>query len=202
MTMFYNVRQSVNQFLERSGKEIELSKEGKEKKVQIQNIEEYAIGFIKTNQNDDYIITRCNELNNNDITATEKDNIKYILGDRFKGYNSNLGNPLSYYFRYLYNLINFVMDYWQEDLGQIHKYLNFVQAQMSDAELCLLFYNCISRDAKDSKYNYTFFSKINDLNFLQNISQEWLISKSNHVIYDKTKFRFLDRSALDKKLTV
>ena len=70
---------------------------------------------------------------------------------------------LSHYFRFTYNVISFV-DTHENILPEKKKqYVNFIQAQMSDSELQLLYYNGIGKHGKK------FYDLIEKYNFLQNI---------------------------------
>ncbi|MCM1140487.1 MAG: putative phage abortive infection protein [Muribaculum sp.] len=187
MTMLYNVRKSVNQDIERNS-------------FPETDIESYAKAFIDECKANTELISQCKQLDKTDLSATEIENIGAELGNCYLKFSKERMNPLSYYFRYTYNLINYVADYWKEEPLQTEKYLKFIQAQMSDAEMCLIFYNCLSTLSKDSKFKKSFLHSIDTKNFLQNIDERWLITRSNHKLYPHTYFRFLNRDELDNKL--
>ena len=56
-------------------------------------------------------------------------------------------SELGHYYRYLYNIVRFIKDEGQES----GPYIRLIRAQLSDQELLLLFYNCIS----DNGGNFT-----------------------------------------------
>lgn len=186
MTMLYNVRKSTNKDLNNSD-------------YSEKDIESYAKAFIEQSKEDDNIASLCKRLDESDITETEKENIGAEFGNKFSDFSKQRMNPLAYYFRYVFNLINYVTDYWRADETRADKYLKFIQAQMSDAEMSLIFYNCLSALSKDSNFQKTFFHSIDTHNFLQNIDERWLIARSNHKLYPHTRFRFLSRDEFKKK---
>lgn len=71
---------------------------------------------------------------------------------------------LAHYYRFTYNVLNFV--HMHPDISRAKKvqYIKFVQSQMSDSELQLLFYNGIGKHG--SKY----YAIIEKYNFLENIT--------------------------------
>ncbi|MFA6020154.1 MAG: putative phage abortive infection protein [Rhodospirillales bacterium] len=59
----------------------------------------------------------------------------------------NTSHELGHYYRYLYNLIKFVDAYE----GDKRFYMKIIRAQLSNHELALLFYNCLSEHGEDMK---------------------------------------------------
>lgn len=51
---------------------------------------------------------------------------------------------LGHYFRYLYNFLKFI----DEKEGDSEKYIKILRSQLSDQELLILFYNCLSRNGE------------------------------------------------------
>ncbi len=76
---------------------------------------------------------------------------------------------LGHYFRYLYNLVRLVKD----EGFQAGPYLRLVRAQLSDQELLLLFYNCIS----DNGGNFT--PLVEEFNLLNNMPRIRLLDKKH-----------------------
>jgi hypothetical protein len=62
----------------------------------------------------------------------------------YDAFSANYQNQLGHYFRLLYNIIKFV-DRSDGEFEQKKFYSNLVRAQLSDSELRLLFYNCLSK---------------------------------------------------------
>ncbi len=88
----------------------------------------------------DYGITRDQHHKNLELTKEEKAKESYLII-----YNSYL-NELGHYFRHLYNILIFIQDFsknYKEErkVELMKKYSKLVQAQLSDSELSVLFYN-------------------------------------------------------------
>ena len=106
---------------------------------------------------------------------------------------------ISFYFRFIYNAVMFVVTEYQgakngEDT--IQKYLNILQSQMPDEELALLFYSSFSEFAKDSDGKLSFREILDQYNFFQNIGKGVLLDESHYKFYPKTRFKFLNRDEL------
>lgn len=106
---------------------------------------------------------------------------------------------ISFYFRFIYNAVMFVVtEYKGEKNGEetIKKYLNILQSQMPDEELALLFYSSFSEFAKDSDGKLSFREILDQYNFFQNIGKGVLLDESHYKFYPKTRFKFLNRDEL------
>jgi len=55
-------------------------------------------------------------------------------------------NYFSHYFRYLYTIFKFIKE---SEINDKKFYSNIVRSQLSDAELVILFYNCVSPYGRD-----------------------------------------------------
>jgi len=108
---------------------------------------------------------------------------------------------ISFYFRFIYNAVMFVVnEYKEEKFGEetIKRYLNILQSQMPDEELALLFYSSFSKYAKDSGGELNFKDVLDQFNFFQNIGKGVLLDESHYKFYPKTKFKFLNLDELRK----
>ncbi|MBI5219181.1 MAG: putative phage abortive infection protein [Bacteroidia bacterium] len=112
----------------------------------------------------------------NDKLSVIKESYQFF----FNKHNSEIGH----YFRHLYHIIKYVKEAEGSD-KRTHeikhtfycKYANFIQAQMSSAELFLLFYNCICfRKMKESVEYY---------DLLENLPFEDLIEEDHRAFYVK-----------------
>ena len=76
--------------------------------------------------------------------ATEEGRLEY-LHHSYMTFYSNNAVYISHYFRSLYNLFKFI-DYKSKlgDIDDVEFYSNLIRAQISDYELIILFYNCLS----------------------------------------------------------
>lgn len=191
LSMFYNVRNETDGTIKTNINSKVIPSDWKWEK----NIEGVARYVLNKYRNDGELQTESEKLSKDICSSTHALNqLRSVYGKKFSSYILDLGNPMSYYFRYLSNLVDYVVEYWKDDETKITKYLSFIQAQMSDAELCLMFYNCLSGLSKDSNYTHHLFDHLNHYNFLQNLPEEWLDNRNNHYFYDSISFRFLSRT--------
>ncbi len=133
-----------------------------------------------------------NQLAKDNILETQYKTAIFDLGELYDQYIKHQGCNAGFYFRYVHNLVSFVLNHWQEDNKDIHMYLNFIQAQMSDEELALVFYDSISNKGQDKNHKYTFKQNLDDHSFLENISESTLVNRNHYKIFPKTVFRFLN----------
>lgn len=192
MSMFYNVRQQANK---------DIGDRDTRNMKKIKNIEDLCRQFLYSSKDNPILLKETEKLKRNELSEMEQENLAYMYGEAFFEFMMDSGFSLSYYFRYISNLIDYVIDTWQGNEIMIERYLDFIQAQMSDAELSLLFYNCLSILSKDHNSHYSLFNKLNQYNFLENLNDRWLIDRSNHMFYDCTLFKFLNNNELKAKKT-
>ena len=95
-------------------------------------------------------------------------------------YKSRQGE-LGHYFRTLYNIIKFIK---QSDVKNKSFYTNLVRAQLSNQELIILYFNCLSEYGSEK-----FKPLIEEFSLLKNMPIEQLIDKENHYfLYKKIAF--------------
>lgn len=190
LSMFYQVRETVN-------KDISICTNG-----QMKSIKEFYDGF-----KDKYLQQNNSEgsreiaeyLNKKNINTVELEKINEYLRNLYESYIQEKMCSIGYYYRYVFNMINFVIDQWKGSEEDISKYLNFIQAQMSNEELALIFYDVISHYGLDKNYTYKFKDKIDEYGFLENIAPRVLLDRSHHIVFSKTKFKFLNRDEKNRK---
>lgn len=102
----------------------------------------------------------------------------------FLMFNSNLGH----FFRYLYNTIKYVIKE-RKSYNDCEDYINLIQSQLSNFQLTVLFYSCLSKVSYDSKGKPSVKALLDELNFFQNIPQSLLISPHHQLFYPKTDFK-------------
>jgi len=91
---------------------------------------------------------------------------------------------LGHYFRLLFNIFKYIIETLEEE-EEKQKYINLIQAQMSNDELGILFYNALSKYAKDKKGNHTFKKWLELYNFFENIDKNSLIDENDKKFYEK-----------------
>jgi hypothetical protein len=112
----------------------------------------------------------------------------------FQRYRDKLGH----YFRFLYNIFKYTIEENKKKKNAI-RYLNIIQAQMSNDELGLLFYNALSKYGETGKGEKRFYNWLNDYDFLENIDENALIDKE-HYKYYRTNFKFLADKEKNNKI--
>lgn len=76
-------------------------------------------------------------------------------------------------------------------------YLNLLQAQLSDEELALIFYDAISKYGENKEGDQTFRQMLDETHFLENIKSDVLLDRNHCFFYPKTTFKYMSRD--DKK---
>lgn len=138
-------------------------------------------------------------LSQDTLQSAEVLRAKQYYGDYFEKYVTDAGCNVGYFYRYIYNIVNFV--YSQTAFKEEHdkeKYLNLLQAQLSDEELALLFYDAISRYGENKEGKQYFREILDDTHFLENIKPQVLLSRRHCFFYPKTIFKFMSRDDIRK----
>lgn len=98
----------------------------------------------------------------------------------YKGKESELGH----YFRHLYHIVKYVHE---SNISNKKKYIDIIQAQMSDDELYVTLYNCIAEYGRQK-----FLPLLDTYSFFENVSGRGEIFKIHcKQFYPKTKFKLL-----------
>lgn len=138
----------------------------------------------------DQLLSKASE--NKIFSPTELEMIQEEIDDLYQKHYSIYQNQLGHYFRYIYNIIKFTIDNRLKEKDE-RKYIDLLQAQLSNDELALIFYNALSRNGLNSSKKPQFKEWLEDYQFLENLNDESLIDRRHHVLYQKTKFKFLNR---------
>jgi len=105
----------------------------------------------------------------------------------FEKNHENLGH----YFRYTYNIFKFI-EKNNKSKKRKNYYVGLLQAQLSNDELSLLFYNTLSKFGKYNKGKGKLFNWFETYNFLENIDDNSLMTKHHFRFYPKTNFKFVE----------
>ncbi|TSK08797.1 MAG: hypothetical protein FPO08_05710 [Geobacter sp.] len=103
---------------------------------------------------------------------------------------------LGHYFRYLYNIIKFIRKSFKDKPQTANEYINLIQAQMSNDELGLLFYNAVSKHGRNLTGEDVFRSWLDEYDFFENIDPRCIFDEAFLVFYPKTHFKFKVRESL------
>lgn len=90
-------------------------------------------------------------------------------------------SEIGHYFRYLYNMIKFVDN---SNISDKRFYTNIIRAQLSNDEMALLFYNCIS-----SKGKMKFKPYVIEYSLLKNMPFSLLFDQGHKELYPDTTFK-------------
>ena len=197
---FFNLLSMLYQVRENANNEISVCTDEK-----MQSLKEYYDGFKNYffDQKETLEYKEIAEyLQQKEINTVEFEKTNDYLGGLYEKYIKEKRCNIGYYYRYIFNMINFVIGQWKETAYEkeyIHKYLNFIQAQMSNEELALIFYDVISHNGLDKNYTHQFKDKIDEYGFLENIDSETLLDRKHHILFPVTKFRFLNRDEKNEK---
>jgi len=100
---------------------------------------------------------------------------KELINESYLDYYEVHQSDLGHYFRNLYHIFKFIKNAEIEDKK---RYTSLVRAQLSNEELFLLFYNCISDLGKDK-----FMPIIEEFQLLKSLNTSTLIKKDEHLNY-------------------
>ena len=109
----------------------------------------------------------------------KEDGIKNILNKRIDFYSQIKETTLfDHYFRHLYRIFKYIKESDLIAEEEKYEYSCIVRSQLSDYELVMLFYNCISVNGKDK-----FKPLIEEYAIFNNIRTELLIDSSDKTYY-------------------
>lgn len=130
-----------------------------------------------------------------EILTTDFHSLENHISEVYKVFYNEHQAELGHYFRYLYNIIKFVIESEIEEDKKC-KYLNLVQAQLSNQELGLIFYNVNSDLGKNSSGVKQFRVWLDEYNLLENMDPSSFQNRFHHILFRKTLFKFhsLDES--------
>lgn len=126
------------------------------------------------------------------LNSVEKEIIETEVVGVYEKFYKNHHACLGHYFRYIYHIIEFTIRE-REIYGDAKLYLSIIQSQLSDNELSLLLYNCLSKYAKKKDtLEPRFYNIMDSYGILENVDSDSLLSRNHHVLYPHTNFKFLN----------
>lgn len=133
-------------------------------------------------------VTNLIDRNGWDWPKSESKIIIEYYDEVYRRHSSNLGH----YFRYLYNIFKFVIKESDKSTTiDSKKYINLIQAQMSNAELGMLMMNLLSVNSLNSHDEAKFKNWVYDFGFLENIDNKYVLSPHLKNDFPKTKFKYV-----------
>lgn len=120
-------------------------------------------------------------------TSTKGDDNEFVYDEIRCSWNmfwKDHARELAHYYRYLYNIIRFI------DESEVEKvnYIRIVRSQLSDQELLLLFYNCLSENGAKQ-----FKPLVEKYSLLDNMPIEQLLDSEHIALYELNAFNKDDR---------
>lgn len=103
-----------------------------------------------------------------------------IVSDAYEKFYEQYGHEVGHYFRTLYNIVKLVHT---SNVSDKRFYTNLIRAQLSDHELCLLFYNCLSPLGREK-----FKPFVEHYALLKNLPTRLLISQDHSALYAPTAY--------------
>lgn len=104
----------------------------------------------------------------------------------YSAHHYNLGH----YFRYLYNIVKYIKISFPDNIDLQNKYIGIIQAQMSNDELGLLFYNVLSIYSRNSEGKDKFREWLDEYNFFQNLDKKCILEDCYTEYFPKTVFKY------------
>jgi hypothetical protein len=115
------------------------------------------------------------------IKKINDDSTKEEISEAYETWFQRVDKELAHYFRSLYNLIKFTHD---SKLSDKIRYMQIIRAQLSNQELLLLFYNCLSSHG-DNKFK----PLIEEYAFLKHMVDSDLVSSRHKRFYETKAFQ-------------
>lgn len=198
-TTFFNMLSMLQQIISSIDGEID------SKNIKGQLFLHKALEKLKTqfneNESSDEIIKIYEKIRlAKDITSIDYDTIKCEVTDVFEKFYSQYYSELGHYFRYIFNMMKFILD--TEKLlteDERIKYINLIQAQLTNDDLGLIFYNALSKHGLNQRKQPLFYNWLENYEFLENMDAKSLFLREHHALYIKTKFKFLNNTEKQKK---
>lgn len=154
----------------------------------------YQLFMKKNNNHKDELMIHTDDLPSQ-IEATQGQ-----VANFYEDFISNTGY-IGFYFRFVYNMIKFSINYWN-DYDKSKKYTDLLCAKLSDEELALLFYNALSKYARNQNEKLLFKDILDKYQVFENLNSDYLIDRSHFRFYPHTDFKFLTRDERNSYLII
>lgn len=142
-----------------------------------------------TNPSGDGYIKAVSEELDKKLTIFNSDDLQKTIDSAYGQEYKDKAGELGHYFRHLYHIVKYTHE---SDVANKKKYVDILQAQMSDDELFLTFYNAIYKHGKDE-----FLPLLDEYGFFENIrSRGENFDKHKAFFFPKTIFKHNYESAV------
>jgi hypothetical protein len=178
-TTFFNMLSLLNQIISSASGKINKSSD---LKIGF----EYFISAFKSLKDvfDEYGMKELGNPQQDETNFWSKYNAKYDL------FFKDVSNILGYYFRYIYHIIKLVRDNFPDNIDSQKKYIDLIQAKMSNPELVLLFYYSLSKWAKNTNEEPKYNDLLDEYGFFENIDKSYIFHDLFYDFYPNTNFKF------------
>jgi hypothetical protein len=137
----------------------------------------------------------------NDKISSNYVDLRLEVAKMYEAFYWDHQQNLGHYFRYVYNIIKYVLDATNAlSDAEIKRYLGILQAQLSNDEMGLIFYNVLSKHGKTSTGEYRFHTWLDNYKILENMDLQSLKTEWHHWFFPKTTFKFLDEVERNRKV--
>ena len=123
------------------------------------------------------------------------------VAERYEDFYQDHQQNLGHYFRYIFNIVKYIIDPVNRlDKEGKQRYLGILQAQLSNDEMGLIFYNVLSKPGQTRNGEYRFLELLDEYGLLENMDRQSLNHDWHHWFFPKTIFKFLDEVERNRKM--
>lgn len=197
-TTYFNMLGMLEKVQNSVNSNIEKNEETKDLHNLIEYYDSFKTLYINSSKEEEAMKNIAESLNEKELSPADVLMAKQSFGEYFVKYVKNTKCNIGFFYRYIYNIVSFV--YRQDKFknpSDKERYLNLLQAQLSDEELALLFYDAISYYGENKEGNHVFQQLLDETHLFENINPEVLLDRNHCFFYPKTPFKFMSRD--DKK---
>lgn len=143
---------------------------------------------------DSVLAEEFNKIDNGIKSKFNDKELNYLFSEEFIKFQyefvySKYQEKLGHYFRFIFHLFKYTIDE-REELKDRVRYINLIQAQMSNDELGLLFYHAFTKMTSSNRNDKEFFDWLDKYTFFKNINENSLIDKRHTKLYPNTNIKF------------
>lgn len=109
-----------------------------------------------------------------------------MCGELYECFYLFYQDRLGHLMRLMYNIFKFIIEY-RKKYGDEKVYIDLIQAQLSNSELALIFYNGLSKYARSSTGEKKYKTWLKEYDFFQNIDDSVLLHENHKDYYIKKR---------------
>ncbi|MES2726868.1 MAG: putative phage abortive infection protein [Bacteroidota bacterium] len=131
-----------------------------------------------------------NDFDVNLTKAWKEEHDKEFCGIVYTYSYERFDTQLGHLFRYIYNAMQFVINECKTDVSQQKIYINFIQAQLSNYQLVIMFYSGVSKTSFSIDDEAKFHTDADKFEIFQNLNGNLLFDPEHYKFYPNTHFKF------------